>query len=105
MDDVINKVNIFGYHFASLDIRQDSRIHSQAFESIFKIAQKSIIPKIKVDYSTLNDDEKIKILSKLKGSITLDSFNKNDLAVSILGSIRAMKQFKIPTGKWVQIGI
>ena len=25
--DFIAKVNVFGYHFASLDIRQDSRVH------------------------------------------------------------------------------
>jgi phosphoenolpyruvate carboxylase len=99
LDDLINKVNIFGYHFASLDIRQDSRIHSQAFESIFKIAQKSIIPKIKVDYSKLSNEEKIKILSKLKGNITLDSFSEKDLAVSILGSIRAMKTIQNSNGE------
>jgi len=27
LQDIIDKVKIFGYHFASLDIRQDSRIH------------------------------------------------------------------------------
>ena len=42
LDDIIDKVKIFGYHFASLDIRQDSRIHSSAFSSIFKIAQKNL---------------------------------------------------------------
>jgi len=42
LDDIIDKVKIFGYHFASLDIRQDSRIHSSAFSSIFKIAQKTL---------------------------------------------------------------
>ncbi len=26
LDEIIDKVKIFGYHFASLDIRQDSRI-------------------------------------------------------------------------------
>ena len=29
LDEIIDKVKIFGYHFASLDIRQDSRIHSK----------------------------------------------------------------------------
>ena len=33
--DLINKVKIFGFHFASLDIRQDSRIHSKVFEEMF----------------------------------------------------------------------
>ena len=30
-----HKVKIFGFHFASLDIRQDSRIHKQVFDEIF----------------------------------------------------------------------
>ena len=32
--DLRNKVKLFGFHFASLDIRQDSRIHNQVFEAI-----------------------------------------------------------------------
>lgn len=34
LDDLIDKVNIFGYHFATLDIRQDSRIHSSVFSEV-----------------------------------------------------------------------
>ena len=30
VDALLNKVNTFGYHFASLDIRQDSRVHHEA---------------------------------------------------------------------------
>ena len=37
LDDFILKVNVFGYHFATLDIRQDSRIHSDVFTKIIKI--------------------------------------------------------------------
>ena len=54
LDDLINKVNIFGYHFASLDIRQDSRIHSKVFESVFKISQSylgKIFPDNYLDFS------------------------------------------------------
>ena len=32
--DLKHKVKIFGFHFASLDIRQDSRIHKQVFDEI-----------------------------------------------------------------------
>jgi len=53
LDDLINKVNIFGYHFASLDIRQDSRIHSKVFENIFKIAQKSLIKIFPTNYLSI----------------------------------------------------
>ena len=93
LDDLINKVNIFGYHFASLDIRQDSRIHNKAFENVFKIAQKMHITNFKKDYTKLSEIEKIKILSNLKGDIPFDSFDE-DLAIMTLGSIRAMKQIQ-----------
>ena len=33
--DLKHKVKIFGFHFASLDIRQDSRVHKTVFDEIF----------------------------------------------------------------------
>ena len=36
LDNVIGKVNIFQVHFATLDIRQDHRIHKQVVEAILK---------------------------------------------------------------------
>jgi phosphoenolpyruvate carboxylase len=35
LDDFIHKVKSFGFHFAALDMRQDSRVHSGALEAIF----------------------------------------------------------------------
>tara|TARA_B100000767_G_scaffold270796_1_gene295200 strand:+ start:1766 stop:4351 length:2586 start_codon:yes stop_codon:yes gene_type:complete len=98
LDDVINKVNIFGYHFASLDIRQDSRIHSKVFNNVFKKAQKLNLTNFNGDYNSLSVDKKIKILSDLSGDIPLDSFN-DDLVVSTLGSIRAMKFIQNSNGE------
>ena len=98
LDDVINKVNIFGYHFASLDIRQDSRIHSKVFNNVFKKAQKLNLTNFNGDYNSLSVDKKIKILSNLSGDIPLDSFN-DDLVVSTLGSIRAMKLIQNSNGE------
>jgi phosphoenolpyruvate carboxylase len=98
LDDVINKVNIFGYHFASLDIRQDSRIHSKVFNNVFKKAQKLNLTNFNGDYNSLSVDKKIKILSNLSGDIPVDSF-KDDLVVSTLGSIRAMKLIQNSNGE------
>ena len=98
LDDLINKVNIFGYHFASLDIRQDSRIHSKVFESVFKISQ-SYLGKIFPDnYLDLSEEEKMKVLSNIKGDIPLDLF-KDEQTVSTLGSIRAMKTIQNINGE------
>ena len=98
LDDLINKVNIFGYHFASLDIRQDSRIHSKVFESVFKISQ-SYLGKIFPDnYLDLSEEEKMKVLSNIKGDVPLDLF-KDEQTVSTLGSIRAMKTIQNINGE------
>jgi phosphoenolpyruvate carboxylase len=35
LDDFIYKAQTFGFHFAALDLRQDSRIHASALEEIF----------------------------------------------------------------------
>ena len=97
LDDIIDKVKIFGYHFASLDIRQDSRIHSSAFSSIFKIAQKKLNKLFPKNYLELNESNKIKTLSKIKGDISPKLFD--GLANSTLGSIRAMKEIQKNNGE------
>lgn len=35
LDEFIHKVQAFGFHFAALDLRQDSRVHGSALEAIF----------------------------------------------------------------------
>ena len=98
LDEIIDKVKIFGYHFASLDIRQDSRIHSSVFNSVFKIAQKNLNKLFPDNYLELNEEKKIKILSKIKGDISPDLFN-DELSVSTLSSIRAMKEIQSNNGE------
>jgi len=98
LEEIIDKVKIFGYHFASLDIRQDSRIHSSVFNSVFKIAQKTLNKLFPDNYLDLNEEKKIKILSKIKGDISPDLFN-DELSVSTLSSIRAMKEIQSNNGE------
>ena len=64
LDDLILKVEIFGYHFATLDIRQDSRIHSYVFNKIIK----KIKPFEFNNYNCSNYIEKCKFLSSLHGN-------------------------------------
>ncbi len=98
LDDLINKVNIFGYHFASLDLRQDSRVHSKVFQIIFEKAKELNISNFKGDYKKLSDSEKIKEISNLKGILQINTF-KNDLVLKTLGSIRSMKQIQKLNGE------
>ena len=95
LDELIDKIKIFGYHFATLDIRQDSRIHSKVFEEIFKKAFSNDFPD---NYSKLARSGKIKILSKLKGrKINKIKFEDN-LVNSTIESIGAMKKIQASNG-------
>lgn len=64
LDEVILKVRIFGFYFASMDIRQDSRKHAYAWEAILK----KLRPKNKKlkNYQDLTEHEKINTLLSLK---------------------------------------
>lgn len=98
LDDFINKVNIFGYHFATLDIRQDSRVHHSVFENIVHKLEETgetIFPK---NYLDLSEDEQIDILSKVEGDIEPDFF-KDEMVNKTLGSIRAVAEIQKNNGE------
>jgi phosphoenolpyruvate carboxylase len=59
------KVNLFGFHFASLDIRQNSKIHDVVFKDVVGLYSNSntVFPK---NYNELSEADKFTILSKLK---------------------------------------
>jgi phosphoenolpyruvate carboxylase len=86
VNELINKVKLFGMHFASLDIRQDSRVHAAVFKAISE-ENPDLLPK---DYYDREDSEKIKILCWLTGDIDPEHI-KDEVARKTLGSIRAMK--------------
>ncbi|MBU87281.1 MAG: phosphoenolpyruvate carboxylase [Flavobacteriaceae bacterium] len=98
LDDLIYKVNIFGYHFATLDIRQDSRIHNKAFSEIIKL----LINNRSLDkdpfYDEMGIDQKLNFLSKLKGNLNPSEI-KNTILKSTLESIRSIKTIQKSNGE------
>ena len=58
ISNLINKVELFGLHFASLDIRQESTVHGKVLEAIAE-KQPSLLP----GYNSLSDEEKLALLS------------------------------------------
>ncbi|MDG2476184.1 MAG: phosphoenolpyruvate carboxylase [Flavobacteriaceae bacterium] len=95
LQELIDKVNIFGYHFATLDIRQDSTIHSKVFDEVINLYFKK---ELGVKYKGQFNDEKIQSLSLLKGSIDSVKF-KNDLAKSTIESIELIDQIQASNGE------
>ena len=89
LDAFTLKVRIFGFHFASLDIRQDSRKHDAVWKAILEKlhAEQKGIPFD--SYSKLSDQDKIKHLLSLTadiGSLTFD----DALATDTIQSVKAI---------------
>lgn len=98
LSDFIAKVNVFGYHFASLDIRQDSRVHHDAFLTLLTHTNKHGITDANFDYKEASEDERIEFLTSLKGDVSPDVF-EDETVQKALGSIRAMKEIQQTNGE------
>jgi len=90
LESLIHKVKLFGTHFASLDIRQDSRIHHAVLmdvhQTLLQQNGKSILPK---NYNELTIDDQIGILAKLEGQLNPADF-KETMTKDTLESIYAI---------------
>jgi phosphoenolpyruvate carboxylase len=98
INDLINKVHLFGYHFATLDLRQDSRVHHNVFENIVKNLAEENSPIFPQNYLELSETEQIKILESLRGDVDINLF-KDEMVVSTLGSIKAIKSIQKNNGE------
>jgi len=98
LDDFINKVRIFGFHFATLDIRQDSRVHHTAFTQIVKDLQSIGDTTFPKNYEFLPEEEQIEILAVVKGSIDPKMLT-DDTSVSTIESIYALKEIQLRNGE------
>ena len=99
INDLYNKVKLFGYHFASLDIRQDSRVHQNVFDTIISHPDiQQYVENLPVNYSELPIEERIQILSRLKGNVPTDIFT-HEFTKHTLGSIYAMKEIQAMNGE------
>jgi phosphoenolpyruvate carboxylase len=96
VDDLIWKVKLFGCHFASLDIRQDSRILRTLFEEC--MSNPEIKGSISENYMNLSEEEKIASIPL--NSAELINYNKfADLSKDSLDVIRLIKHLQKNNGK------
>ncbi|MBZ9728986.1 phosphoenolpyruvate carboxylase [Salegentibacter sp. JZCK2] len=94
INGLINKVNIFGYHFATLDIRQDSGKHDEVLKEILK-TQPELFPK---NYASLSNEEQIEALTKVEGNIDPENY-EDGIVKSTLSSIYAMQKIQEKNGE------
>jgi phosphoenolpyruvate carboxylase len=94
LDNFINKVQVFGLHFASLDIRQDSSVHTQVLETISE--KSDVLPS---NYAQLGNEEKINVLASIETAVNNELFEDlvKDTLLSI-DAIRTIQQFNGPEG-------
>lgn len=87
LDSFILKVKIFGFHFAALDVRQDSRKHDQVWKSILDklhVDRKSISS---LEFENLSVEKRMEYLLSLKANLIFVDFDDalvNETIQSIL---------------------
>lgn len=93
VDNLIRKVRLFGCYFASLDIRQDSRVLRRTHAACRQLIE-TAFPE---NYDELPEEEKIKSISFKEADIT--GFDEtDDLTKDTLQTIRLMKQMQVSGG-------
>ena len=98
LKDLIHKVRLFGFHFATLDIRQDSRVHHQVFEEVIKVlseADPNILP---IEFSTLKEKDKFQLLGGLVAKASPSDF-KDEMTRKTLGSMQAIHDIQRKNGE------
>lgn len=92
IESLINKVEVFGLHFASLDIRQDSSVHSRVIEDIVKNTK--ALPS---DYLSLPDKDKIQALVKVNTIVNNEDLT-DDIHKDTLKVMAAIKDIQTNNG-------
>ncbi|WP_396159268.1 phosphoenolpyruvate carboxylase [Flavobacterium sp.] len=101
LDDVnllLQKVNQFGFHFASLDIRQNSRIHNQVFDDIIAFLKTEKMAFFPDDFDAYSIDKKMDFISKLHFDLTQHTF-ENEITRATLDTIKLMREIQNKNGE------
>lgn len=92
VDNLISKVSVFGLHFATLDVRQDSSVHGKVLKEIAS-HEPSLLP----NWTGTSDMEKINSLSRTNGLAQPDQYSDSLIRDTLL-CIRAIKEIQCFNG-------
>ncbi len=88
VDSLINRVQVFGLHFASLDVRQESTVHHEVLSTV---AEKTgVLP---ADYRQLPTVERMRILTAATGDVGTHVFEAG-LVKDTLQTIKAIREIQ-----------
>ncbi|TDB65857.1 phosphoenolpyruvate carboxylase [Arundinibacter roseus] len=98
LDLFIIKVKLFGFFFASLDVRQDSRKHTKAWEDILKRLETKI-PLLKYsEYQSWDEARKIDLLLSLNIPLREEDY-EDATTKDILASMKSIKTIQARNGE------
>jgi phosphoenolpyruvate carboxylase len=97
LDVLINKVHLFGFYFATLDIRQNSKIHESVYDDIIDFDLKNKTSLFPENYKMLSASEKMQVLGTISTHLNPDSYTEE--TKSVLNSIHAMRTIQEQNGE------
>jgi phosphoenolpyruvate carboxylase len=86
VDNLINKVHVFGLHFASLDVRQESSVHNQVLTAI--------LPE---EYAEFDEAQKIEFLTHIETPVDPELVT-DAVARDALQTVNAVKEIQLSNG-------
>lgn len=92
VDDLINKVKIFGVHFAGLDIRQEASEHGRVLQNIAEAT--GVLSK---DYASLSSGEKLRELTSISHPVDAASIT-DEFTLDTLKTVQAVRQVQRQNG-------
>ena len=94
VNSLLNKIHLFGFHFSSLDIRQDSRAHAKVFNDMVNVLIESGSSIFPANYHSLSEAKQIVILSKIKGSLDMNLISDKETlkALKTMAVIRTIQE-------------
>ena len=99
LEALLVKINLFGFHFATLDIRQNSKIHNAVFHDVVNHYLNSDSKIFPANYFDLSEEEKLVVLSKVKGNLNPADF-ENEITKLTLESVQAIKTIQGNNGEF-----
>ena len=91
LDDFITRVDIFGLHFASLDIRQDSRVHQKVINQIVE-------KYTGINLKDLSEAEQIELLTNPSFTAKPEDF-EDDIVVDTIKNVYQLKTIQQRNGE------
>ncbi len=93
LDSLIGKVQLFGIHFASLDIRQDSSIHNAMLKNLAE--QTDLLPG---NYNALTESKQISLLLNI-GTTLGDYIFEDETEQDVIDTMKAIKVIQATNGE------